>query len=179
MIQDNDSGRALWPAHDTQESRLRRSCRPHPTLGIGANTAIFSVVNAVLLRPLPVRDPERVVVLHDQLPTLNSQRTSVSATQFREFSQREDLFESSAALLRTNLNLTGRNQPLRVEAMQVTASLFCVLRINPILGRTFTAADDTYGSSHVASAPCKKLKSNSAPEGEPSSRYSCHAPEGN
>jgi hypothetical protein len=119
-------------------------------LSIGANTAIFSVVNAVLLRPLPVRDPERVVVLHDQLPTLNSPRTSVSAAQFREFSKREDLFESSAALLRTNLNLTGRDQPLRVEAMQVTASLFRVLRINPILGRTLTAADDTYGSSHVA-----------------------------
>jgi predicted permease len=118
--------------------------------GIGANTAIFSVVNAVLLRPLPVRDPERLVVLHDQLPTLNLLRTSVSATQFREFSQREDLFESSAALLRTDLNLTGREQPLRVEAMQATASLFRVLHIKPILGRTFTAADDTYGSSHVA-----------------------------
>jgi predicted permease len=119
-------------------------------LGIGANTAIFSVVNAVLLRPLPVRDPERVVVLHDQLPTLNLPRASVSATQFREFSQREDLFESSAALLRADLNLTGRDQPLRLEAMQVTASLFRVLRINPILGRTFSAVDDTYGSSHVA-----------------------------
>ncbi len=119
-------------------------------LGIGASTAIFSVINAVLLRPLPVRDPQRVVVLHDQLPTLNSPRTSVSAIQFREFSRREDLFESSAALLRTDLNLTGRDQPLRVEAMQVTASLFRVLRINPILGRPFTAIDDTYGSSHVA-----------------------------
>jgi hypothetical protein len=51
-------------------------------LGIGGNTAIFSVVNAVLLRPLPIRDPERVVVLHDQLPTLNLPRTSVSATSF-------------------------------------------------------------------------------------------------
>ena len=119
-------------------------------LGIGANTAIFTMVDAILLRPLPIRDPERVVVLHDQLPTLNLPRTGVSATQFREFRQREDLFESSAALLRTDLNLTGRDQPLRVEAMQVTASLFQVLRINPILGRTFTAADDTYGSSHVA-----------------------------
>src|SRR5580692_7920034 len=96
-------------------------------LGIGANTAIFSVVNAVLLRPLPVREPERLVVLHDQLPTLNLPRTSVSATQFREFRQREDLFESSAALLRTDLNLTVRDQPLRVEAIQASASLFRVL----------------------------------------------------
>jgi putative ABC transport system permease protein len=119
-------------------------------LGIGANTAIFSMVKAVLLRPLPIPDPERVVVLHDQLPTLNLPRTSVSATQFREFSQREDLFESSAALLRTDLNLTGRDQPLRVEALQVTASFFRVLQINAVLGRTFTAADDAYGSSHVA-----------------------------
>jgi predicted permease len=119
-------------------------------LGIGANTAIFSVVNAVLLRPLPVREPERLVVLHDQLPTLNLPRTSVSAAQFREFRQREDLFESSAALLRTDLNLTVRDQPLRVEAIQASASLFRVLRIHPILGRSFTASDDTYGSAHVA-----------------------------
>ena len=119
-------------------------------LGVGASTAIFSVVNAVLLRPLPVRDPQSVVVLHDQLPTLNSPRTSVSAIQFREFSRREDLFDSSAALLRTDLNLTGRDQPLRVEAMQVTENFFRVLRINPMLGRTFSVGDDTYGSSHVA-----------------------------
>jgi len=151
----------VWLEQLLQDIRLGlRQLRKNPgftavvvltfALGIGASTAIFSVVNAVLLRPLPIRDPDRVVVLHDQLPILNSPRTSVSATQFREFSRREDLFESSAALLRTDLNLTGRDQPLRIEAMQVTENFFRVLRINPMLGRTFSVADDTYGSSHVA-----------------------------
>jgi predicted permease len=151
----------VWLEQLQQDIRLGlRQLRKNPgftivviltlALGIGASTAIFSVINAVLLRPLPVHDPQRVVVLHDQLPTLNSPRTSVSAIQFREFSRREDLFDSSAVLLRTDLNLAGRDQPLRVEAMQVTENFFRVLRINPMLGRTFSATDDTYGSSHVA-----------------------------
>ena len=66
-------------------------------LGMGATTAIFSVMNAVLLHPLPIRDPNRVVVLHDQLPMFDVPRAKVSPLQFREFSQRTELFESSAA----------------------------------------------------------------------------------
>ncbi len=113
-------------------------------LGIGANTAIFSVVDAVLLHPLPIRDPQRVVVLHDQFPAWNMPRTSVSALQFIEFGQRADLFESSAAMQEIDLNLTGGDQSLRLQAMQVTAGLFPMLGIKPILGREFTATDTAY-----------------------------------
>jgi putative ABC transport system permease protein len=70
-------------------------------LGIGANTAIYSVVNAVLFHPLPIREPRRVVVLHDQFLGWNMPRTKVSPLQFLEFSRRTELFESSGAIRRS------------------------------------------------------------------------------
>lgn len=118
-------------------------------LGIGANTAIFSVVNAVLFRPLPIRDPGRVVVLHDQLPNLNLPRTAVSPPQFRDYSAHTNVFESTAAFLRINRNLTGAGEPQRFLVMGATASLFPLLGVRLILGRTFTAAEERYGGPHV------------------------------
>ena len=118
-------------------------------LGIGANTAIFSVVNAVLFHPLPIREPHRVVVLHDQFPSWNMPRTKVSPLQFLEFSRRTDLFESTGALKPANLNLTGRDQAVRLQVMEATAGLFTTLGIEPILGRMFTTNDETRGSAHV------------------------------
>src|SRR6266576_5858336 len=79
-------------------------------LGIGANAAIFSVVSAVLVRRLPIWDPQNVVVLHDQFPTLNLPRTTVSVPQFCDFSERTDLFQLTAALKRKDLTLTGRRE---------------------------------------------------------------------
>src|SRR5271155_2047341 len=119
-------------------------------LGIGATTAIFSVINAVLLQPLPIRDPGRVVALHDQLPAFNRPRAKVSPLQFREFSQRNDLFEAAAALKPVSLTLTEQNQSQRLQAMQTTEGLFPLLGIEPILGRGFTQHDDTFGNPHVA-----------------------------
>lgn len=119
-------------------------------LGIGANTAIYSVVNAVLIRPLPIREPNRVVVLHDQFPGWNVPRTKVSPLQFLEFSHRTDLFESSVALKPASLNLTGRGQPVRLQVMEATSGLFTTFGIKPILGRMFTTNDDTRESMHVA-----------------------------
>jgi predicted permease len=119
-------------------------------LGIGANAAIYSVVNAVLIRPLPIREPSRVVVLHDQFPSWNMPRTKVSPLQFLEFSRRTDLFESSGALKPANLNLTGKGQAVRLQVMEATSGLSTTLGINPILGRMFTINDDAPGSIHVA-----------------------------
>jgi len=118
-------------------------------LGIGANATIFSVVSTVLVRPLPIQDPKRVVVLHDQFPTLNVPRTTVSVQQFRDFSKRKDLFQSTAALERTNLTLTGHGQALRLQGMEVTSQLFSLLGVRPDFGRDFTTQDDTYGGQRV------------------------------
>jgi putative ABC transport system permease protein len=119
-------------------------------LGIGANTAIYSVVNAVLFHPLPIREPSRVVVLYDQFPSWNLPRTKVSPLQFLEFSRRTDLFESSGALKPINLNLTGREQAVRLQVMEATSGLFTTLGIDPILGRMFTSNEEARGSAHVA-----------------------------
>jgi len=118
-------------------------------LGIGANAAIFSVVDAVLVRRLPIRDSQKVVVVHDQFPTLNLPRTTVSVLQFRDFSHRTDLFQSTASLKRTDLTLTGQGQALHLQGMEVTSQLFMVLFVRPDLGRDFTSQDDTYGSAPV------------------------------
>ena len=119
------------------------------TLAIGTNAAIFSVVSAVLVRHLPIRDPQNVVVLHDQFPTLNLPRTTVSVLQFRDFSHRTDLFQSTAVLQQTNLTLTGQGQALRLQGMEATSQLFSLLGVRPELGRDFTSQDDTYGSEPV------------------------------
>ena len=118
-------------------------------LGIGANTAIFSVVDAVLLRRLPVDSPDRLVAVHNQLPKVNLPRTEISALQFRDYADRTDVFESAAAITFPNYNLTGTDQPLRLRGMRTTAGLFPVLGVRPVAGRVFTAAEDSYGAQHV------------------------------
>jgi predicted permease len=118
-------------------------------LGIGFTTSIFSVVNAVLLEPLPVHDPERVVFIHDQLPEFGVPRTKVSPLQFREFSQHTELFEATAAFKPASLVLTIQERPVRVQAMKATAGLFPLLGVQPILGRVLSDSDDTFGSPHV------------------------------
>src|SRR5256712_10609647 len=82
-------------------------------LGIAATTAIFTVVDAVLLRKLPVADPGRVVVIHDQLPKVNLPRTQVSAPQYVDYSRETNAFEATAAMTGRNFNLTGFNTPER------------------------------------------------------------------
>jgi putative ABC transport system permease protein len=118
-------------------------------LGIGANTAIFSVVDAVLLRRLPVDAPERLVAVHNQLPKVNLPRTEISALQFLDYAARTDVFELAAAITFRNYNLTGSDQPLRLRAMLTTAGFFPLLGVRPLAGRVFTAAEDTYGGPHV------------------------------
>jgi len=118
-------------------------------LGIGATTAIFSVVNAVLLKPLPIRKPNRVVALHDQLFSFGMPRTKVSPLQFQEFSQYTEIFESTAAFKPAGLTLTSAGRAVHVQATKVTAGFFPLLGAQPVCGRLFTASDDTPGSPHV------------------------------
>src|SRR5207248_10675063 len=93
--------------------------------------------------------PKRVVVLHGQFPTLNLPRTTVSVQQFLDFSERTELFQSTAALKPTNLTLTGHGDALRLQGMEATSQLFPLLGIRPEFGRDFTAEDDMYGGQRV------------------------------
>ena len=119
-------------------------------LGIAVTTATFTVVDAVLLRKLPVTDPDRVVVIHDQLPKINLPRTQVSAPQYVDYSLQTDAFESTAAMTIRNFNLTGVSIPERLQAGRVTASFFPTLGINPVAGRFFNPEEDKFGNERVA-----------------------------
>ena len=113
-------------------------------LGIGANTAIFSVVNAVLLRPLPYRDPARLVtVLHDGWKP-------VAPANFLDWREQSSSFESMAAAQLWSLTMTGRDRPEQLEVLQTSAEMFQVLGVDAALGRTFMAGEDQPGHEHVA-----------------------------
>jgi len=115
-------------------------------LGIGANTAIFSVVESVLLRPLPYKDPASLVQLWNTYPPMVPLGAN-SAGDFRDFRQRAQAFAGMGAYVDTprGLNLTGAGEPERVEMRYVTSGLFPMLGIRPIAGRGFTAAEDNPG----------------------------------
>ena len=114
-------------------------------LGIGANTAIFSVVNTVLLEPLPFAEPDRLVAL-GQLTARN--RTALSQFSFRNFADMRDRsqsFDRLAAYYNTNLTLTGDREAQLLRGAVVTAGLFPLLNVSPALGRTFLAEEDAAG----------------------------------
>ena len=111
-------------------------------LGIGANTAIFSVVNAVLLRPLPFPDPESLVSLFETNLERGQQRGSHSYPNFLDFRAQNTVFENVASYHGGDFIMTGRGEPVRLEGSVVTANLFPLLGIQPILGRTFLPDED-------------------------------------
>src|SRR5687767_9956284 len=118
-------------------------------LGIAATTATFTVVDAVLLRKLPVTDPDRVVVIHNQLPKINLPRSPVSAPHYLDYSRQTDAFESTGAFITRNVNLSGVSVPERLQAGRVTATFFPTLGINPAAGRFFNPEEDRIGSERV------------------------------
>jgi len=118
-------------------------------LGIGANTAIFSVVNAVLLRPLPFRDSDRIAMLwtDDDKRAIHEGLTSyLTVTDWRNQSQ---LFSDMAIFTANPLTLTGQDQPERVKGEFVSANLFPLLGVEPILGQTFSADQEAERESVV------------------------------
>lgn len=110
------------------------------TLGIGATTAIFSVVNAVLLRPFPYFHPERLVALSERNASFHVM--NIALPNLRDWQARNNVFESIEAFRSVDVTLTGRGDPQRLQTRQVSAGFFPMLAITPILGRPFTAADD-------------------------------------
>src|SRR5215211_7345022 len=98
-------------------------------LGIGANTAIFSVVNTVLLRPMPYDESERLVFLNEKSPVLDEM--SISYPNFLDWREHNQMFEKMGVYNRASYNLTGAGEAERIVTGQVSADLFSVLRVNP------------------------------------------------
>jgi len=118
------------------------------TLGIGANTAIFSVVNAVLLNPLPFKNASRIVSMFEETP--NFAKGSISYPNFLDWQRDNRSFEAMAAYRHTDGSITGVGQPENVQAECVSANFFPILGVNPILGRNFTSEEDRRGASPTA-----------------------------
>jgi putative ABC transport system permease protein len=118
-------------------------------LGIGANTAIFSVVNAVLLRPLPYDQPERLVALYDALPTLGYPRTGLSEAEFVRLRQENRSFAEIAGWYWVPGTLRGVSEPERVAAPRATANFFRTLGVKVALGRDFNAEEEVAGKNNV------------------------------
>ena len=124
-------------------------------LGIGACTAIFSVVDGVLLRPLDYAQPDRIVVVRSSAPP-EFPEFSVSPPDFLDWEKQARSFSHLAAATGASLNLTGDGEPQRLNGIKVTARYFDVYGVQPALGRTFLPGEDAAGKSHVAvlSYPC-------------------------
>jgi putative ABC transport system permease protein len=118
-------------------------------LGIGANTAIFSVVNATLLRPLPFPHPERIVAIQNQYKALGLDSASASVADYIDYRKQRHLFSEVAAVNTDDFNLTGIDRPERLQCGEATSGLFAVLGIQPILGRVFTYEEDQPGKNQV------------------------------
>lgn len=111
-------------------------------LGIGANAAIFSVVDGVLLAPLPYRQPDRLMAIYSQFPGLGFDKFWVDAREYTEFRQWSTRYEDVGAYTVGSVNLEGRDQPVRAVAAFATASLFKTLGVPPQLGRAYTPQQD-------------------------------------
>jgi putative ABC transport system permease protein len=118
-------------------------------LGIGANTAIFSAVNAVLLRPLPFEHPERLVTVWENNLKNGQDHEFVRAANFTDWKNQGQSFESLAAYMNWNYNLTGDNNPQRLRAAVVSAGFFQMLGSRAALGRVLVPEDDQEGKDNV------------------------------
>jgi putative ABC transport system permease protein len=117
-------------------------------LGIGANSAMFSIVNAVLLRPLPYRDPQRLMLLAEHWPQFP--RLSLSYLNYKDWRDQSRSFEAMGAVRNNVMTMTGVAEAERLPSQNVTANLFDLLGVKPELGRVFSEAEDKPGSPPVA-----------------------------
>jgi putative ABC transport system permease protein len=116
-------------------------------LGIGANTAIFTVVNAVLLQPLPYPDPHQIVGVYH---LSEGRRTTMSGPNFTDLKRLNTTLQDVAAYTRSRTILTGQGEPVRLDGAEVSASLFELLGVRPQLGRPFRADENQPGKTRVA-----------------------------
>lgn len=118
-------------------------------LGIGANSAIFSVVNTVLLRPLPYKDPERIVMVWEDATKHGYPRDTPAVANYIDWRDQNKVFEGMAAIAEMSFNLTGTGDPERIEGRRVSANLFPLLGVEPQLGRAFLPEEDQPGANRV------------------------------
>jgi len=118
-------------------------------LGIGANTAIFSVLNAVLLRPLSFYDPERLMIVWEEASFAGFPRNTPAPANYADWKAFNRSFEDLAAIDNRSLNLTADGEPENVSAFGVTANFFPLLGVQPLLGRTFLPEDDRPEANRV------------------------------
>ncbi len=118
-------------------------------LGIGANTAIFSVVDSVILNPLPYRNPEELMLVKGRIPKVTSDPIPLSAPDVLQFQRQSQTFKSLAAFRSINADFAGSGDPERIDAARVNANLFSLLGVHPMMGRDFTADDDQPGRLFV------------------------------
>jgi predicted permease len=119
-------------------------------LGIGANTAMFSVLNAVLLRPSPYHDASRIVALQQSNPAIAGlEVTGVSPLEYLDYVARTHAFSAVGGVILDSTNLTGGSEPVRVKTGRITPSIFDVLGVEPMFGRRFRPEEDQYGGPAV------------------------------
>ncbi len=115
-------------------------------LGIGANSAIFSVVDAILLKPLPYKNPDQLVVIWENATHLGFPKNTPSPANFLDWRQQSRSFAGMAAFAERTFNLTGVGEPQRLYGRRVSANLFDLLGVRPIIGRTFVPDEDKPGT---------------------------------
>jgi putative ABC transport system permease protein len=118
-------------------------------LGIGVNAANFSVINSMLLRPLPFRDLDRLVAVWERIPTQGVERNEVSPANFLDWRAQSHAFEHISAYAGWDVNLSGVKTPERLQGFLVSADLFETLGAHPMLGRWFLPEEDEYGKAQV------------------------------
>ncbi|MGC1606067.1 MAG: ABC transporter permease, partial [Candidatus Acidiferrum sp.] len=133
-------------------------------LGIGANTALFSVVNGVLLKPLPYPQPEQLVWLAESKPNFSS--GSISWPNFKDWQKENRTFSGMGLYRGYSFNLTGRGEAEQLQARFLTSDFLNVVGVKPLIGRTFAPGEDEIGATPIAiiSEGLWKRKLNSSPE---------------
>ncbi|HJT46045.1 MAG TPA: ABC transporter permease, partial [Chthoniobacterales bacterium] len=119
-------------------------------IGIGATTAIFSVVNGVMLRSLPFTDPSRIVMVWEQNLAIGSKQNVVSPANFVDWKRQSRSFESFAAFWDSRASLTGNGEPEEIQVQRVTLEFFNVLGVQPVLGRAFLPEEDRADNNFAA-----------------------------
>ncbi|MCI0411921.1 ABC transporter permease, partial [bacterium] len=119
-------------------------------LGIGANSAIFSLVNALLIRPLPYNDPEKLVMVWEEASFVGFPQNTPAPANYADWNSQNHVFTGMAAVATQSFNLTGSGEPIRLEAYEVTGNFFPLLGVRPVQGRVFLPAEDSPKANPVA-----------------------------